>query len=275
MSPTLQAYRADLARIDDLASRDLNPEDVDWQQKRYQCHDYFGAKFVEEVDYGGALDAYRASRLLAKDIVRQDPENGSAQRALSQSYQRIAEVYFKLGQHDEGKQAFHSGFAIRTRLADGNPENLLWQYDLFHGLRGFGDMLTRANLRDEALQTYREACMLSEQRFAQELESAHWQGYLSFSHDKIGAILFDKGQYEEALQSFRKCLFLHEKLEKGSPRTLLGQKNIARDHDKISLTLQRLGRHDESLKAQRDGQAIRDGFPKVAREVQEVRDYYR
>ncbi|MFM7930603.1 MAG: tetratricopeptide repeat protein, partial [Pirellula sp.] len=65
-------------------------------------------------------------RKLAKD----DPNDAQKQRDLSISFERLGDVYLKLGRTDESLEQFMGGLTIRRKLAQDDPNDAQKQRDL-------------------------------------------------------------------------------------------------------------------------------------------------
>ena len=70
-------------------------------------------------------------------------------------------------------QSYRDEITKIAHLAAQEPENILRQHDLFHGLNKFGNALLETNRLDEALRTSHEARDLAEGHLKQDPENEH------------------------------------------------------------------------------------------------------
>lgn len=168
----------------------------------------------------------RAIEYLDKLAVESN-DDPAIQRELGTAYERIGRIqgnsYFaNLGDTEGAMNSYRRSLEIRQRLADMEPGNHEFQYDLAISHRGVGDMHYTMDDLQNGLRSYESALAILERLVAQQPENLK---YLSSLADVLAGLGDIKGMagFENlgdtagALESYRRAVALAERLIQSAP----------------------------------------------------------
>ena len=127
----------------------------------------------------------------------------------------------------EALKAYRSSQGMAERLAQADPGNAGWQYDLGISNERLGDVLVAQGNLTEALTAYRARHAIAERLAQADPGNAGWQRDLSVSHDNLGDVLVAQGNLTEALTAYRASLAIRERLAQADPGNAGWQRDLA------------------------------------------------
>jgi tetratricopeptide (TPR) repeat protein len=83
-----------------------------------------------QADLPAALTSYQASFAISERLAKSDPENVGWQRDLSESYNKVGDLFVKQGKIEEALKNYHAGLAVVERLVAIDPTNMQRQADI-------------------------------------------------------------------------------------------------------------------------------------------------
>jgi hypothetical protein len=97
----------------------------------------------------------------ARRLAEADPSNSQAQRDLSISYERLADMAVRNGDLDTARQLFDDAIAIHVRLAEADPSNVSKWRDLLYPMNRLADVITELGDAEQGVAIRREATDLA------------------------------------------------------------------------------------------------------------------
>jgi tetratricopeptide (TPR) repeat protein len=167
-------------------------------------------------------------------LLRALPDDPRLLREQSVMLDEFATTYQTQGDLGRALKSYQASLAIRERLADADPGNAGWQYDLGISNERVGNVLAAQGRLAEALGAYQARHNIIEHLADADPGNAGWQRDLSVSHNKIGDVLVEQGDLAQALKSYQASLAIAQRLADADPG------NAGWQHD-VALSLQRVG----------------------------------
>lgn len=186
-----------------------------------------GDVLMEQVDYPGALIAYRAGLEIRNALTQRDPSNMEWQRKLSWAHDHIGDVLMAQGNFSGVLLAYRAGLEIAESLVDLDPEETEWQHDLSASYDHVGDVLVAQGDFPGALAAYRAGQAIAESLAHLDPENTQWKRDLSISHSKIGNALVEQGESRKARAAYRAGLEIAEALARQDSQNTQSQLDIA------------------------------------------------
>ncbi len=152
--------------------------------------------------------------------------------------------------------AYRRALAIAERLAQADPGNAGWQFDLGISNERIGDVLMAQGNLAAALKHYRSKNEIIERLAQADPGNAGWQRDLSVSQEKIGDVLSAQGNLPAALDAFNASLRIAERLAQADPGNAGWQADLAASHGKLGQLHVALGDKAEALRLFKAGRAI-------------------
>jgi tetratricopeptide (TPR) repeat protein len=119
-----------------------------------------------------ALEGYRRSEAIERDLVAADPTNALYKRDLSHSYGGIGESLFVLGRIEEGAESYRKAILLRQELADSDPTNAAIRNALARGYLGLGYQHAQRGDPRAALESLGQAARILEALTTSDPENA-------------------------------------------------------------------------------------------------------
>jgi tetratricopeptide (TPR) repeat protein len=158
---------------------------------------------------GGDAERYHRQALEgAQQRAKSDPDDSTAQRDLSVSYNKIGDIRAARGDRDGALKSYEDGLAIRKALAERDPSNAEWQRDLSVSYNKIGDIRAARGDRDGALKSYEDGLAIRKALAERDPSNAEWQTDLAVSSYKIGSL-----GGSEACRHFQTALAILKRLD--------------------------------------------------------------
>ncbi|WP_449220858.1 nSTAND1 domain-containing NTPase [Tistrella mobilis] len=183
-----------------------------------------------------ARQLYEESLEIFKRLAEQEPENTEAQRDLSVSLEKIADI--RQRQDPAAALAlYEQSLEIRRRLAEREPENTLAQRDLSLGLEKIADIRQRQDPA-AALALYEQSLEIRRRLAEREPENTQAQRDLSISLSKIADIR-QRQDPAAALALYEQSLEIRQQLAEREPENTQAQRDVSISLEKIADIRQR------------------------------------
>ena len=171
----------------------------------------------------------RAIEYLDKLAVESNDDR-AIQRELGTAYERIGKIqgnsYFSnLGDTDGAMSSYRRSLEIRQRLADMEPENLEYQYDLAISHRGVGDMFYTMDDLQNGLRSYESSLAILERITTEQPDDLKYLSSLADVLSRRGDIkgmtgYANLGDTAGAVENYQRVVALAEKLTLAAPDNL-------------------------------------------------------
>jgi tetratricopeptide (TPR) repeat protein len=145
-------------------------------------------------------------------------------------------------------QSYRDSLAIREGLAQSDPSNAGWQYDLGISHERIGSVLMAQGdeSRHEIISRLAKA----------DSGNAGWQRDLSVSHNKIGEVQAAQGDLAAALTSYHASLDIRERLAKADLGNAERQRDLALSYGRVAMVEAQQGLREDALGGFRRGREI-------------------
>ena len=176
-------------------------------------------------------------------------ERAGAGEQAADAWTELGDVLLLSGQSEPARDAFRHGLAIRERMAQADPGNAGWQFDLCISNERLGDLLVAQGNLPEALAAYRARHAIAERLAQADPGNAFWQRDLSVSHNKLGDVLVAQGNLTEALTAYRAGFAITERLAQADPGNAGWQRDWAVSQERVGDMYARQGNTAEARRA--------------------------
>ncbi|HEY0347640.1 MAG TPA: DUF4062 domain-containing protein, partial [Pyrinomonadaceae bacterium] len=207
-----------------------------------------------------ATESFRRARLTIEARLRSTPDDITAQRDVSVTYDRIGDVLVTQGDGPGALDSYRKSLGIREALASRDPANTEWQRDLSVSHNKIGNVLLAQGDGPSALDSYRKDLEIAEALAARDPANTEWQRDLSVSHNKIGDVLVAQGDGPGALDSYRKGHEIAEALAARDPANTGWQRDLSVTHERIGNVLIAQGDGRNALDSYRKSLGIREAL---------------
>ncbi|WP_239340160.1 tetratricopeptide repeat protein, partial [Frankia sp. CiP3] len=143
-----------------------------------------------------ARDRGSAMVASARRLAEADPTNSQAQRDLSISYERLADVAIAVGDTGRAQQLFTDGLTIARRLAEADPTNSQAQRDLSISYNKLADLAVRSGDADKARGYYEQDLAIALRLAEADPVNAGKQRDVMISLRQLGGLLSGMGEHE-------------------------------------------------------------------------------
>ncbi|MEX2139558.1 MAG: tetratricopeptide repeat protein [Pirellulales bacterium] len=203
-----------------------------------------------------AADQFRKAHVIALRLARDDPASAQAQRDLSLSHERLANVYRSLGNIAEAKKLFEQDLEISRRLAQADPANPQAQRDLSVSYNNLGELNRALGNIPEAKRWFEQGLQIS-RRLANDYPSnAVAQRDLAICYNNLGDISLTLGEVPQANRHFEEGLKISLRLAEDEPTNAELQRDVWVSYIKLGDVLRTLGNDAEAKKRFEQGLEI-------------------
>lgn len=213
-------------------------------QTRAEAHLRMGRLFVQLGHPESARREYLATHRIFQTLAADQPQNASAQAAVSRSAMALGGICMLLGDlpaaHDHTREAL----AVRTALARRNPRSEVAVRNLAQAHRQMGEVLRDQGRIDEAARELLQAHQLQERLLerANEESRPRYQEDLRITADRLGEVyLLWKGDPAKARAYFQQACDLALGLAQTDDRGTRHRQNLAYARSRLGLCAQRQG----------------------------------
>jgi tetratricopeptide (TPR) repeat protein len=111
---------------------------------------------------------------------------GRTTSAISQSYDRIGDIYRVLGQGEKAGEAYQNSLQIREQLAEAEPDRADYQRDLSISYNKVGDLYYDLGQGEKAREAYLKAQAIAERLAEAEPDRVDYQVDLAIFLNRVG-----------------------------------------------------------------------------------------
>jgi non-specific serine/threonine protein kinase/serine/threonine-protein kinase len=202
----LPEYKKALSVFEEFAARSPS---ADNQRAVLTCYDKLGFTQYQIGDFQGALDSYRRSMGIARQL--QAAGAPDAQRLLARGQERYGELLARSGKTEDGLQNLRAALKIYQQIAAASPEDPGARRDVFSTYTILGDILFAALRTEDALASYREGLAIAESLSREDPYNRQARTDLHSALGRLADIFFAVGKREEAqVLSQRALAFLRK-----------------------------------------------------------------
>ncbi len=199
---------------------------------------------------------YLRAHEIGKQLAAAASNDTEAQRDLSVSFERLGDVFLKLGRTDDALTQFQDGLKIRRVLAEADPNDAQKQRDLSISFNKLGDVFRKLGRTDDALKSFNLKFEIDKRLAEADPNDAQKQRDLSISFNKLGNVFLKLGRTDEALTQFQDGLKIRRVLAQADPNDAQTQRYLSISFNKLGNVFLKLGRIDEALTLFQDGLKI-------------------
>jgi tetratricopeptide (TPR) repeat protein/tRNA A-37 threonylcarbamoyl transferase component Bud32 len=186
-----------------------------------------------------ALAEYRAILAIGQEYA----DRGiSWQVDLSIAHNKVGDVLMGQGDKEAALAEYKAGHAIRSRVAEENPDDLLAQRDLTIGHERIGFIAMQRGDLPAALAEFKAALAIAEKVAATDAKNAIWQRDLAIANGRVGSVLQQQGYHQAALERLLVAQAVSKGLTQMDPTNAVWQRDLAVGHGRIGDVL--LGQED-------------------------------
>jgi tetratricopeptide (TPR) repeat protein/predicted Ser/Thr protein kinase len=237
-----ESYKKAVALLDDLVSRD--PDNIERKRKLAITCERIGNIYLTDQQYDQALEVFRKSHAL-KQAVADKHEMGP--RDLSFSYNKLGDVYVKLGRTQEAYDMYVQSLDIRKQIAERKPQDGEIQRAYTVGLNRVADVLLELGRNTEAL----ERCEASLQRrmdwAASQPDNAQATMDLAVGHFKRAQVLARLDRVDDALPAFESARTILRRMADADPSNTTSCTGAAEVSGEMGRVLFEAGRLEAAL----------------------------
>jgi tetratricopeptide (TPR) repeat protein len=225
-----------------------------------------GAVFELAGELDQALDNYNHALSIRKNMAEAQPDNTSWKADLASSYDSVGDILKEQQIINKSSavgdtsalDAYNSSYAIRKSLADKDPNNAQYAYDLAGSDLDIGDVKIAAASDDAkpadvpgALESYEAAFKIMDKLASQDRSNLKWQNQLALSYDGLGKVAEAGKRWQDALGYYQSCVAIELNLVQKEPTNPEWQSELALNLDHRGKVEEELG---ETTKAGQDFQ---------------------
>jgi len=247
----LAATAGEEARAEALY-RDVLAADPAWPEARFRFVEFLlytkGPRRETHASLAEAGAVYREAEEIARRLAA---ESTSAQaeaadfakhkRELSVALNKLGDLAVAQGDLAGALRSFSESRAIAERLADSDPANAGWQFDLGISIERLGNLAVAQGKLDEALVFHTKHREIIERLAASDPAKAAWQRDLSVSLIKLGDLAVAQGDLAAALHYFSESKAIAERLVASAPANPARQRDLAQSHCWVGMVQQQGG----------------------------------
>ena len=196
----------------------------------------------------GGIASYRKAVTLREGLARQFPSDLTLQRALSQTYQTLANALFAAGQQTEGDQYLEKALQLAKSIADEHPKDprILLNLGIVEWQRGVS--LDEQNKIDDALQAYRESADSYSRVLALDPSNSSARRDLAIAYKNIGGDLEELKMLADALSNYRLASNIDLQAMQREPENVIPMRDATIDLRNIGGILVKQGKYNEARK---------------------------
>jgi tetratricopeptide (TPR) repeat protein len=158
-----------------------------------------------------ALEAFRATLKIYRDLAARNPADALSQFRLALAHSRLGDVYGAQNEFDKALESFRECARLCQTLTDEEPTNTRWQRETAASFIRVGDILWDQLRSTEARDLYERAQRIIRLLVEAEPDNADWQCDLAMTYWRV-AKLYDVDHAKEAREALDEYLRLSDKL---------------------------------------------------------------
>lgn len=210
--------------------------------------DRLGFIVYMEGDIPAADKLYQRALSLRKDLAAAKPEDEKIQRALSVSYNKLAETRGFIQGILASREYYEKGLALREAWQKTTSDRNLLLDDLRFGYGRLSDVCQGLGDFDAAAQYCQRALSKAQEWTTADPANPRAQHVLSACNERFGTLLLNTWRYAEAEEQFRLAVAIKERLVARDPDNMAEQAHLAYGHQLLGNALLSQG-HLENARA--------------------------
>jgi tetratricopeptide (TPR) repeat protein len=163
---------------------------------------------------------------------------------------------YNLGDCKESLRHYEQSLAIRQRLADANPSDVVLRRNLAVAYSNVALPLEGLGRSREAWGAKQMAIEIQEKEARANPGDASAHDSLAISHNNIGGSLASKGEFEQAVSEYAKAVEIEQKAIDANPAVGEYKSRLAFFSNNLAGVLQQLGRSEDALRSYRKAAQI-------------------
>ncbi len=168
----------------------------------------------------------------------------------------LGDVRQAQGNLEEAQAAFGEYLSSSRRLAEQNPSNADWQWELAVAHRRVGGVLEAQGRLKQAQAVFGEGLSSSRRLAEQNPSNTGWQRELAVAHNRVGGVLEAQGRLKQAQAAFGEGLSSSRRLAEQDPSNADLQRELAVAHGRVGKVLEAQGRLKQAQAAFGEGLSI-------------------
>jgi tetratricopeptide (TPR) repeat protein len=184
---------------------------------------------------------------LAKDLLKDDPDNVDFKNWLAVSYEKLGSTRASLGQLPKALQFFEPLNELMKELHRDFPDNVEFKNGLAVSYEKLGDTHSSLGQLPKALQFFDLDIELSKELHRDFPDNVGFKNGLAISYSKLGDTHSSLGQLPKALQFFNLKIELSKELHRDFPDNVGFKNGLAISYEKLGSTHSSLGQLPKAL----------------------------
>jgi tRNA A-37 threonylcarbamoyl transferase component Bud32/tetratricopeptide (TPR) repeat protein len=185
--------------------------------RRVQTIYQIGAVRQARGDLGGALESFRESLALARELSARDSSNADWQLQLAYAHFYLADALRRENDLDGAMEHLQEYRSIAQRLVARDASNKTWQLELSYAEGGVAFVQESKGNFTAARASLEHALAIKQALAAADPRSADRQQDLAVGHNRLGVVLDRMGEADLALQHYLEDLRIRDELVAREP----------------------------------------------------------
>jgi tetratricopeptide (TPR) repeat protein len=227
-----------------VPSRALSDEEL---LRRSQALRQLGELRQARADLPGALETYRESLRLAREVAGRDPDNGEWQLGLAAAHFYVGDVLRRQRDAAGALQEYVAYRDIAQRLVDRQPENETFLLELSYARNNVAAAYeTQGNL-EAARRELEGSLQLKEQLLQRAPENVERLQAVATAHNRLGVVLDRLGEMEPALTHLVADLEIRKRLVARDPKNRAIRRSLQVAHAFVGKAYEDRGDMDAAI----------------------------
>jgi eukaryotic-like serine/threonine-protein kinase len=224
--------------------------------RRSQALRQLGDVRVDQGNLAAAMEAYRQSLTLAKELPARDSTNGEWQVGLGASHFGVGFIHWRQGNFDGALSEFVPYLRITEALVAREPDSLGYRLELSYAHSNIGSVREAKGDLAGALDAFRSSLAIKQGLVRRDSTKLDWRLDLAQTYNSVGVVQRKIGDLRGATASHRAELALKQSLARGDSTNRAWQRQAAIGHAYLGSVLLASGGVDEALAELRAARAI-------------------
>jgi serine/threonine protein kinase/predicted negative regulator of RcsB-dependent stress response len=200
---------------------------------------------------------YRRAHDIAQMLAAANPNDAEEQRNLAISFERLGNVFLKIGRTNDALAVFENDLKIRRVLAEAAPSDTQKHRDLSTSLNNLGNVFLNLGRTDDALSRFQDGLIIRRVLAEANPNDAQKQSELSNSFKNVGDAFLRLGRTDDALSRFQDALNIRRALSEADPNDAHKQHGLSHSLNNLGDVLLIHGRTDDALSRFQEALTIR------------------
>ena len=194
-----------------------------------------------------SLSHFEAAEVSAKRLVHADAQNPIWQRDLLVSFDRLGDVFLKLGRIDDAHRYYQETSGISLMLAESDNNGSETRRDLSISFIKIGDVLLKLGRTTDALKQYQDALQISREVADADPNDAPKQRDVSSLFRRLGDVYLTLGRTDDALTQYQDALQISRVLAEADPDDTENQRSLSNSLQELGNVYLQFSRFDDAL----------------------------